>query len=179
MISTLFLAALAAAAPASVLESRQMPSCASGVYIISARGTFEPQGFGLQEIAVNAILNKIPGSNASAVVYPASPVDIDGSLTTGVANAQQQITDYRNACPESKIVLTGYSQGAQVIGDAIAGGGTGEPDGTDSPAATPISQTIGSNGRWRPHWRHSRSARYLICTPCSNRRDPFWRSQSC
>lgn len=153
--------AVAAAVPAS-LESRQT-TCAAGVHLIVARGTFEPQGHSLQDPIVSAIVNKIPGSDATQVVYPASPIDITGSLASGVANAQQQINDYVAACPSSKIVLMGYSQGAQVIGDSISGelgvascrarlirqsvgGGTGEPGGQIDNPTTPISECVGKNG---------------------------------
>lgn len=116
--TTLLLAGLANAAPA-VLQERA--ACNAGVQIICARGTFEAQGFGLQQSVVNAILAKIPNSNASAVVYPASPVDITASVGSGVADAQNQINSYAAACPNSKMVVMGYSQGAQVMGNAISG----------------------------------------------------------
>jgi hypothetical protein len=116
------------------------------VHVIVARGTFEPQGYGLQQIPLNAILAKIPGSSSSAVVYPASPA-VSDSIAAGIKDTQQQITDYYNACPQGKIVLMGYSQGASVVGNALAGGGQPiPPAAAPGPAATPLSQTIGANG---------------------------------
>lgn len=145
---TLLVASAVAAFPAEAVEARAV--CSSGVRIIVARGTFEPPGIGLQQTVVNAILAKIPGSSASAVSYPASP-DINNSIAAGVKDTQQQITDYYNACPSGKIVLMGYSQGASVVGNAIAGGGQPvPPSAAPGPAATPISQSIGANGKSTP-----------------------------
>ena len=108
-------------------------TCYSGVYVIYARGTYEPQGASLSNVVANAIVAAIPDSAANQVVYPANTSAI--SAPAGVQNAREQITDYYNACPTSKLVLMGYSQGAAVIGNTIAPGDD-----------TGISESIGQNG---------------------------------
>lgn len=45
------------------------------------------------------------------------------SISEGVANGQAQMIAYNKRCPKSKLVVSGYSQGAYVVGDMFAGGG--------------------------------------------------------
>lgn len=140
--------AAVSASPVANLETRSQ-TCYSGVYIICCRGTFEQyasDGFGLQGILVSSILKAIPNSNASGIVYPASYDNYGHSVGAGAINTQKQITDYYNACPNSKIVLTGYSQGAQVIGNAVAGGSTDIPvlGGITDPGPA-LPENIGKN----------------------------------
>ena len=71
------------------------------------------------------VVNAIPGSASQAIQYEAS-LDFSiysQSLQTGIEPLQQAIRSYADACPEGKIVLMGYSQGAQVVSDALAGDG--------------------------------------------------------
>lgn len=131
---------------ALVVASQQ---CYSGVYIIACRGTFESQdyvGYGFQGALVTSLLNAIPNSNASAVIYPASVYNYGDSVGQGAVNAQQQIIAYHNACPTSAMVLLGYSQGAQVIGQSITGGSTYIPVlGGTTTATAPLPLYAGSN----------------------------------
>lgn len=125
-----------------------LTGCATGVHMIVARGTTEIPGTGLAGLtAGNAIALAIPGSDISAVDYPAN-FDISNSVRQGVSDVQAQAREYAAACPESKIVLMGYSQGAQVVGNAIAGGGTGTPFGTPSPPATPLEKEVQDKSRF-------------------------------
>lgn len=62
---------------------------------------------------------------AEAVVYPAAPVPADGdllgwggfmsSVDAGVAALGNQYAAFTQQCPDSKVVLAGYSQGAMVV----------------------------------------------------------------
>jgi hypothetical protein len=62
---------------------------------------------------------------AEAVQYPAAPVPLDGglggwmgfmdSVKEGTAAAAKQFTAFTERCPDTKVVLAGYSQGAMVI----------------------------------------------------------------
>lgn len=108
--------------------------CYGGVYIIYARGTFEPQNASLTNVVANAIVAAIPDSASMQVQYPANVSAVSPGL--GIQDATKQITNYYNACPCSKMVLMGYSQGAYVIGNTIAG-----PNATAT-----IPQSIGKNG---------------------------------
>lgn len=109
-------------------------TCYSGVYVIYARGTFEPQNASLSNSVANAITALIPDSAAIQVQYPANVSAI--SPPTGIQNAVQQVKDYYNACPCGKMVLMGYSQGALVIGNALA----------NANSSASIPQSIGKNG---------------------------------
>jgi acetylxylan esterase len=146
MLNQLLLAACAAGAmfgqATALPATAQASSCASGVHIIVARGTTEPQGQGLEAIAVQAILKRIPGSDAVSVVYPAS-FDIVPSEAAGVRNMTKLVEDYAAACPNSKMVLMGYSQGAQVTGDVVSGGGSITPTGQPSPATPALPASAG------------------------------------
>ncbi|QIW96608.1 hypothetical protein AMS68_002126 [Peltaster fructicola] len=122
----------ASAKPLKSLKARDQ-TCYSGVYVIYARGTYEPQNYSLSDTVARAITALIPDSFAQQVQYPANTSAISFSL--GQAAAIQQITDYYNACPCGKTVLMGYSQGAFVIGNAIA-----NPN-----ASISIPQSIGKN----------------------------------
>lgn len=44
------------------------------------------------------------------------------SVDEGVANGIAQLNSYAARCPNTKLVISGYSQGAQVVGDIIGGG---------------------------------------------------------
>ncbi|KAI1170603.1 carbohydrate esterase family 5 protein [Nemania sp. FL0916] len=114
-------AALVAAAP---LKPRQ--TCYSGLYILAARGSNEPAGEGdIQEVS-DLITAAVPGSASIAVDYPAT-IFTDGtyvgSVTDGINNAISLFQSYVDACgAKSRVVLLGYSQGGNVMTDALAGG---------------------------------------------------------
>jgi acetylxylan esterase len=44
-------------------------------------------------------------------------------ISEGTANGVNQIIAYNERCPDSKLVVSGYSQGAHVVGDLFGGGG--------------------------------------------------------
>jgi len=71
----------------------------------------------------NATSTKI-SLTRSAVVYPAlydNATIYEASVYVGVQNLAQQVKYQVERCPRQKLVLLGYSQGAQVVGDALAG----------------------------------------------------------
>lgn len=121
------LASTAAAAPAAV-EPRV--SCASGVYMIVARGTGEAAGQGKPGQVAALVAARVPGSASVAVDYPASAlrrraanVIYPASVTDGINDTKKKIQDYVAQCGAgSKIALIGYSQGGNVMTDLLAGG---------------------------------------------------------
>ncbi|EFX05649.1 acetyl xylan esterase [Grosmannia clavigera kw1407] len=119
-LSTLALAALTVAAP---VELKTRTTCYSGVYVIGVRGSEEDAGFGSTATVVNDVLEAIPSSGSIALDYPASVVDpiYSSSVTDGIKALITLVQDYADAC-EGKIVLVGFSQGGNVITDALAGG---------------------------------------------------------
>ncbi|KAI1338519.1 cutinase, partial [Xylariaceae sp. FL0016] len=61
-----------------------------------------------------------------SIMYPAAGGALYGmSVAMGVAAVANQTRAFNAMCPDSKIVMVGYSQGAQIVDDAFCGG----PDG--------------------------------------------------
>lgn len=90
------------------------PACPD-VDVVFARGTFEAPGVGATGQAfVDALTARLPGDSVSsyAVNYPAS-LDF-AAAAQGVADAADTVESTVGSCPNTKIVLGGYSQGAAV-----------------------------------------------------------------
>jgi acetylxylan esterase len=114
-------------------------TCATGLYILCARGSGEPDvappkanltlNTGSPGILANAIANKISGSVIAGVAYPATnpfPANLnlsdptalqDLNLTSyylsenaGASAILEEVNQYHSSCPDSKIALLGYSQ---------------------------------------------------------------------
>ena len=105
-------------------------SCHS-VHIFSARGYEEPYDATMNRLdffVVPAVCKGRSSCGYEDVIYPALFPDSEDeycrtSEMEGVINAEAQIKDYAYRCPRSKIVLVGYNQGAQIMGDVLSGGG--------------------------------------------------------
>ena len=84
------------------------------VNVVFARGTFEPPGLGgVGDAFVDSLRAKSGKSvDVYGVNYPAS-LDF-GAAADGVADASAKVRDIAATCPNSKIVIGGYSQGAAV-----------------------------------------------------------------
>jgi cutinase len=107
------------------------PGC-SDVEVVFARGTAEAPGLGREGQAfVDSLKGDLKGRSVSAyaVNYPASYDFIQA--TDGARDASAHVQATAAACPSTKIVLGGYSQGAAVIdgitGDPGALFGLGQP----------------------------------------------------
>lgn len=87
---------------------------------MSSRGTFEPQsGSWLQKPVGDQIAAALPGrTKYTELEYPAAP-NFDTSPEAGVRALVGLLNTEAAACPDQKYVLIGYSQGAQVTGDAL------------------------------------------------------------
>jgi cutinase len=81
-----------------------------------ARGTDEPPGIGEtgQEF-VNALSHKIGQVGVYAIDYPATK-DFTGSTIAGVTDLGHHIAYMAQACPGTRLILGGFSQGAAVVG---------------------------------------------------------------
>ncbi|PMD42970.1 carbohydrate esterase family 5 protein [Hyaloscypha variabilis F] len=122
-----------------LLESRQQ-SCPN-LHVFGARETTVPQGFGSSGSVVDMILAANPGATKEQIFYPATGGDTYGtSARAGVLAVTNQVTNFSTQCPETQIVLVGYSQGAQIMDDAMCGGG--DPDEQILNTTAPISATI-------------------------------------
>ncbi|BGP16667.1 hypothetical protein JCM10213_000417 [Rhodosporidiobolus nylandii] len=95
--------------------------CATGVHIIVARGSGESAGKGIIGQVATLVKKQVSGSDSMAIDYPASLQDYQSSSSKGVSAMTSAIQSYLQQCPDSKIVLMGYSQGAQVVGDTLCG----------------------------------------------------------
>lgn len=115
ILAATFASAAAVLGPqaAGLAQADTNPAC-SAVEVVFARGTFEAPGIGDTGQAfvdsLNAKLSQPVG--VYAVDYPAS-LDFQAAAN-GVADASRQIQSIATSCPNTKIVLGGYSQGAAV-----------------------------------------------------------------
>jgi acetylxylan esterase len=90
------------------------------VHLIVARGSFEAQGEGIASTFSTTIKRSIPGATSEALVYPAV-MPYSGSMDVGTEKMKQAIAKWTKSCPQTKLVLVGYSQGGAVIVDALCG----------------------------------------------------------
>ncbi|WP_155924491.1 cutinase family protein [Mycolicibacterium sp. CBMA 234] len=111
-------------APAPPASAEPCPD----VEVVFARGTSEPPGVGMVGQAfVNSL--QAQAGNKSVTVYPvdyaassdfSNRLDFVQSVVDGVKNAATHIEATAANCPNTRIVLGGYSQGAVVSGFATA-----------------------------------------------------------
>lgn len=116
------------------------------VQVIFARGTFEPPGIGETGQAFTDSLRSQLGTRSVdvyAVNYPAS-LDFPRAAD-GIVDASNKIREVIDACPRTKIVLGGYSQGAAVIAyvttDSIPDGFV-PPDGISGPMPASVADHV-------------------------------------
>ncbi|MCL3837931.1 cutinase family protein [Aeromicrobium duanguangcaii] len=122
----------AAAAPASAADD-----CAE-VHVIVVRGTGEPGTYGwiVGDGLVRKIRAQVPGAKATALDYPAS-IGRD-SVPAGITELVSTVRARAAACPDEELVLSGYSQGAQVVNGALGVDLAGTPNGpVPVPAVVP------------------------------------------
>lgn len=120
-------AGLAAAGPVELAERQSCPK----VYIFGARETTLPQsnGYGTAAGLVNQVKAAYSGAGSEAIVYPAcgggsacGGISYDNSASQGTAAVVKAVTAYNQKCPSTQIVLIGYSQGGQIMDNALCGG---------------------------------------------------------
>ncbi|MBV5242490.1 MULTISPECIES: cutinase family protein [Mycolicibacterium] len=107
------------------------------VEVVFARGTSEPPGVGrVGQALADQLRNQLGGRTVGTygVIYPAS-YDFFTS-GDGAADATNRISVMAAQCPNTRIVLGGYSQGAAVV-DMLAG-------------VPPLGNRIGDVGLARP-----------------------------
>ncbi|CAI4215609.1 unnamed protein product [Parascedosporium putredinis] len=90
------------------------------VRIFLVRGTTEPYP-GRQKAIAQAICAEFDSCDFENVQYPASYNTYCASAAAGVSATVAAVQRYGQRCPNSKIVLSGWSQGAHVVGDALGG----------------------------------------------------------
>jgi cutinase len=117
--SALFIAAVPLATP-NAAPVASAADC-SDAEVVFARGTDEPPGMGrVGDALVDSLRKQAPGLNIGtyAVDYKAGKLQLHGG--DGAKDAISHIKSTVSSCPNTKIVLGGYSQGASII-DIVAG----------------------------------------------------------
>lgn len=122
--------------------------CAA-VHVITTRASTEAPGmptflyYGLRDLAntshigegiIGDVVDRIvagtsKGVSREATVYPALLSPYATSQAAGVAALKRLLAAKASACPNTQIVLTGYSQGAHVSGDVLADNAPGSDKG--------------------------------------------------
>lgn len=93
------------------------------VHVFVAKGNNEPYP-GRQGKLVNAICEGYDSCDYEDIVMQNMlPDPYCDSVHEGGANTAKQVVAYNKKCPDTKLVLTGYSQGAHALGDGLSGGG--------------------------------------------------------
>jgi cutinase len=106
------------------------------VEIVFARGTTEAPGVGgIGQAFVDAVRSQVGTKSVGvyAVNYPASSDFPTGII--GIRDAGAHIVSTAASCPDTKLVLGGYSQGAAVMGFVTE---NVVPDGVGPDAPTPL-----------------------------------------
>jgi cutinase len=116
------------------------------VELVFARGTFEPPGVGgTGEAFVDSLREKL--GSKSLDVYPvAYPASLDfQTAADGVIDASNKVQAVAAECPDTKIVLGGFSQGAAVAGYLTADSvpaGFAMPSGLTGPMPAAVADRV-------------------------------------
>jgi acetylxylan esterase len=125
------------AAAAAAGKAAASPGCAV-VHVIAARASTEAPGEGIIGSLVTLINLHLRASlTQEAVVYPATLSNYASSVAQGDAAMAADLVRDAAQCPKEKFILVGYSQGAQVVGDVLGGGGGVPGLGPATPPASP------------------------------------------
>lgn len=92
-------------------------------HILVSRGSTERPGTGILGVVASAIARACPGSNVVANGYAALLDPYVWSETGGVDSLTRMALGYKECCPAAagRMVLLGYSQGAQATADFLCG----------------------------------------------------------
>jgi cutinase len=122
------LAVFSAPVPSASAQPSATAAPCPDVEVVFARGTYEPPGVGATGQAfVDALRSQIgPRSlGVYAVNYPASGefgdrIQFARTVVDGIRDAGTHVESMAASCPDTKMVLGGYSQGAVVAGFVTA-----------------------------------------------------------
>jgi cutinase len=125
--------------PAQVASAQACPD----VEVVFARGTGEPPGVGgVGGAFVNAVRGRVGGRSVGVygVNYPASGAfgspGFRLTFTNGIGDERGHIQSMAGSCPNTRMVIGGYSQGAALTGDMTSGGVS--PDAANHVAAVAL-----------------------------------------
>ncbi|KAH7255211.1 cutinase [Fusarium redolens] len=127
----------------------QAQSCPD-IHIFGARETSVAPGFGSAGQLVEMIKADHPGATSEAIDYPAcggqascGGVQYGDSAKQGTQAVTTAVNGLNQRCPQTKIVMVGYSQGGQIMDNNICGGpdsGAGVSDSSVPLSASAVQQ---------------------------------------
>jgi acetylxylan esterase len=98
------------------------------IHIFGARETTASAGYGSSSTVVNEILGAYSGSTAEAISYPAcggqascGGISYSSSVAQGIQAVASAVNSFNSQCPQTKLVLVGYSQ-VSLVPRRIRGG---------------------------------------------------------
>ncbi|KAJ4265281.1 hypothetical protein NW762_004566 [Fusarium torreyae] len=120
------------------------------IHIFGARETTVSPGVGSAGALIDMIKADHPGATSEAIEYPAcggqsscGGVQYGDSARQGTQAVTKAVNDLNSRCPQTKIVLVGYSQGGQIVDNNICGGpdsGAGISDASVPLSANAVKQ---------------------------------------
>ena len=124
--SVLALSAVAAVAVAQDSTTPKLDAPCADAVIFMARGNNAPYHDSRTFPFVDATCGKLRAEGKTCdyieVVFPKGG-DYCNQIGEGVRNGQSQITAFNKKCPCTHLILNGFSQGAWITGDILAGPG--------------------------------------------------------
>lgn len=144
MLSSLFAFAILSlllyfAAPVDA-QSCSTAKC-DDVHFFLARGNNEPYP-GRQAALVAATCSGLSSCGYEDLIYSALYTDLSCQTTyDGAIAGHVQMAAYAASCPSSKLILAGYSQGAQIVTDILGGGGGVSFNGCIQPNTPALDRT--------------------------------------
>jgi acetylxylan esterase len=136
-------AATLAAGTAPALAVSQSGTACAPATVLAARASTEAQGEGTIASLVDKIQASVSaGVTESAVVYPATLNNYSSSAAKGDTAMKAELQTLVTNCPNQKIVIVGYSQGAQLVGDVLGGGGGGSLGTATPPSPASVTSHI-------------------------------------
>lgn len=116
--------------------------CAA-VRIIAARATGESPGAGVIGSLSRLVKGQLSASvTRESLVYPAALAHYAQSAAKGDRALAAGLTRDARRCPSQVFVLLGYSQGAQVVGDVLGGGGGGALGPATPGVPAPVARKV-------------------------------------
>jgi hypothetical protein len=150
---------------ASFTQAQTCTPC-DDVHFFLARGNNEPYP-GRQGDLVAATCDGLASCGYENLIYSALFTDLSCQTTyDGVLAGFKQLTSYAERCPKSKLILSGYSQGGQIVADILGGGGGVSFNDCVQPSTPALDPTTSPGNR-----------REFLTSPVflSNRALVYWR----
>ncbi|QPC78063.1 hypothetical protein HYE68_008815 [Fusarium pseudograminearum] len=114
---------------ANALTAKAQAQSCPDIHIFGARETSVAPGFGSAGALVDMIKADHPGATSEAIDYPAcggqascGGVEYGASAKQGTEAVTTAVNGLNKRCPNTKIVMIGYSQGGQIMDNNICGG---------------------------------------------------------